>query len=250
MIEELRKARRGDKEDDDDRFKQLQEALKGDLSNKLVSIINYEKLQERIIEIVNHTLSKELVYEDKIIVENALNLWVGCLQQEPTLFKKFADSNNSTEFVMRGILHNEHETIREQFKVMLGNLCKSNLTTICLEFALNLLNNNLGVLTGHNCDQYIGLFCISLENLSNRIAANSTPELKKMLDSDALLSSVINRISEENVRAEEIRTQAKQQNMPNADELLGESSRFITGLMFLTGKILEAFDNQKEDQTV
>jgi hypothetical protein len=44
MIEELRKARKGGDLDEDDRFKQLQFALKGDLSNKIVNSVDYEKL--------------------------------------------------------------------------------------------------------------------------------------------------------------------------------------------------------------
>jgi hypothetical protein len=38
--------------------------------------------------------------------------------------------------------------------------------------------------------------------------------------------------------------------MASSDELLGESGRFITGLMFLSGKILESFDNQSEQKSV
>jgi hypothetical protein len=74
-----------------------------------------------------------MVYEDKIIVENALNLWVGCLQQDPALFAKFTGlGDKADEFVIRGILFCEHESIREQFKVIFTNLCKIGDNTMTL----------------------------------------------------------------------------------------------------------------------
>jgi hypothetical protein len=68
-----------------------------------------------------------------------------------------------------------------------------------------------------------------------------------MLDTDALLTSIISRISSENLRAEEIRLEGRSGAKNDSDELLAESSRFITGLMFLTGKLLETFDSSNED---
>lgn len=45
MIAQLRQARTGKNDDEDDRFKQLMAALKGDLSNKLVNIVKNDQLQ-------------------------------------------------------------------------------------------------------------------------------------------------------------------------------------------------------------
>jgi hypothetical protein len=97
-------------------------------------------------------------------------------------------------------------------------------------------------------DQFIGLFCNALENFSERIAINPSPELLKTIDSDTLLSAVINRITLENQKAAEIRSNAKSSSM-SSEEILAQSAKFLLNLMGLAGKILEAFDTQKEEHT-
>lgn len=136
-----------------------------------------------------------MVYEDKVIVENALNLWVGCLQHDPALFVKFTQQTHAVEFLMKGILGCEHESIRDQFKTILTNLFTTLENTLALEFTLTTLFKNFDKLSGKS-DEYIGLFSNALENYAKRVQTN--PELSKLLDSDAVLTAVIKRITLEN----------------------------------------------------
>jgi hydrogenase maturation factor HypF (carbamoyltransferase family) len=87
------------------------------------------------------------------------------------------------------------------------NLCTVGENTLALEFILTILFKNLDKLTGTS-DQYIGLFSNALENFAQRVTTN--PELGKVLDSDAVLSAVIARITYENTQAAELRNSAKE----------------------------------------
>lgn len=96
---------------------------------------------------------------------------------------------------MKGILECEHESIRDQFKIILTNLFTTLENTLALEFTLTTLFKNFDKLSGKS-DEYIGLFSNALENYAKRVQTN--PELSKLLDSDAVLTAVIKRITLEN----------------------------------------------------
>jgi len=65
-----------------------------------------------------------MIFEDKLIIENALSLWVGCILHNNSLFNDFytfkgeEDSKIKTcdDFVLNGLLFCSQEKVREEFK--------------------------------------------------------------------------------------------------------------------------------------
>jgi len=75
--------------------------------------------------------SKEESLEEKLIVDNALNLWMACIIFEPRLFdvfrtgEKFGPNINSAdEFVLYGLLLCPIEKIRTSFQYALLSIAK------------------------------------------------------------------------------------------------------------------------------
>jgi hypothetical protein len=95
--------------------------LEGPLGIELVESVDYSKLQRKVLSITSEVLKKPvLVFEDKLIVDNALNLWVGCLLHRADLFNEFIKPSDSqvqpNEFLLTGLLYCPYETVREEFK--------------------------------------------------------------------------------------------------------------------------------------
>ena len=70
---------------------------------------------------LSQVLSKDdLNFEDKLIIDNALALWVGCLMQENSLldiFYTFKDGDmNSDKLVLAGLLFCKTNKIKDLFK--------------------------------------------------------------------------------------------------------------------------------------
>lgn len=83
--------------------------------------MDYSALQRQLLRLVSHVLKKpKLIFEDKLILEHALNLWSGCLLHRGDLFDEFVkpiDSDVVTgEFVLAGLLYCPYETVREEFR--------------------------------------------------------------------------------------------------------------------------------------
>ena len=89
----------------------------GETGNLVLNQMDYEGLQSRIIEVISHTLAKKdsMVFEDKVIIDNSLNLWVGCLQHHIDLFDVFIGLTNvsAVEFLTEGLLYCKHDGVRE-----------------------------------------------------------------------------------------------------------------------------------------
>lgn len=71
-----------------------------------------------------------MIFEDKLIVENALSLWVSCILHKNELineFYQFKGESGSTiqtcdDFVLNGLLFCSQEKVREEFKQSLSSL--------------------------------------------------------------------------------------------------------------------------------
>ena len=61
-----------------------------------------------------------MIFEDKLIVENTLNLMVGCILHKNELLNDFYSFENPEQFVIGGLLDCAHERIREDFKSSFG----------------------------------------------------------------------------------------------------------------------------------
>lgn len=117
--------KKDDKDEKDAGFEQLKEILVGEVADSVVESIDYTKLQNRIIEVLVHTLKKgdAMIFEDKNIVDNALNLWAGLLQSQPGLFEEFTKMKDAKAILIEGLLQCKAEPVREQFKALLSNIC-------------------------------------------------------------------------------------------------------------------------------
>jgi hypothetical protein len=60
--------------------------LAGPASELIISNIEYKSLLQKILTLISQVLAKKhMIFEDKLIVENALSLLVGCLLHKPEL---------------------------------------------------------------------------------------------------------------------------------------------------------------------
>jgi len=104
---------------------------------------------------------KQLIFEDKLIVEHALNLWVGCLLHRSDLFQEFVESSesgvSSEDFVLLGLLYCPYETVREEFRQSLGALChklhnqSEEGKMAPLDYILKLLSSNFARISEYPC---------------------------------------------------------------------------------------------------
>lgn len=70
-------------------------------------------------------LSKnEMIFEDKLIIENALSLWVGCVLHRNELFNEFYNFRGADEdkikscdsLILHGLLFCPYEKVRDEFR--------------------------------------------------------------------------------------------------------------------------------------
>jgi hypothetical protein len=98
-------------------FKQLQNLLAGPLGLSVTESVDYSALQKKVVEVTSLILKKEsMIFEDKLILENALNLWTGCLLHRTELFKEFTELKdeevNSDNILLSGLLYCPYEGVR------------------------------------------------------------------------------------------------------------------------------------------
>jgi len=70
-----------------------------------------------------------MIFEDKLIIENALSLWVGCVLHRNELFNEFysfSDTssviNNCESLILNGLLYCPYEKVREEFRQSLSSI--------------------------------------------------------------------------------------------------------------------------------
>lgn len=146
-------------QEEGENFKQLQALLAGPLGFEVIDSIDYSSLQKKIVEVTQTILSKEaMIFEDKLILENALNLWTGCLLHRSELFKEFTelkdDSSNSDKLLLSGLLYCRYENVRQEFKESLEALCSKSAKDQVpkpLDHILNLLSKNFSLISEYSC---------------------------------------------------------------------------------------------------
>jgi hypothetical protein len=98
-------------EDSGSRFKELQKLMAGPIGESIISQIDYKQLQHKILTVISQILTKEtMIFEDKLIIENALSLLVGCILHKNELLSDlytFTSPSISSceEFVLSGLLY-------------------------------------------------------------------------------------------------------------------------------------------------
>ena len=185
-----------------------------------------------------------MIFEDKNIVDNALNLWAGLLQSQPGLFEEFMKMPAARDILMDGLLHCKAEAVREQFKALLSHVCRRQKDATRLAYIVSFIQENVGRLSGQPSRQFLGLTVSVLDDVSLQ-AKLSPAEGAKIFDPDRMLFEVIQQMTQENVAVAEIKARSKtgEDNPEETAAKLEQSEEFLLGLMYLAGRILEAFDS-------
>lgn len=105
-----------------------------------------------------------MIFEDKLIIENALSLWVGCILHHNDLFVDFRSFSTGSiqkvdDLILQGLLFCPYEKVREEFKQSLSLICQklsnsksSNLKgeNSPLRYFLHLLSDHFGETSNHH----------------------------------------------------------------------------------------------------
>lgn len=235
------------------RFAELQKLLTGDIGESIISQINYKQLQQKILTLISQVLSNSrtssLTFEDKLIVENALSLWVGCLLHNNSLLNDFY-AFNAEDFILQGLLFCNSEKVREEFKQSLSSLSKGlgraeSTQVTPLNFLLKLLTGKFHLISQYHCKQYFDLFCELIDHHFNLLALSGLKDASdQVFDPIELLSSIIDKIKEYNDLSNNANalTAQGEEEQNKGDKQVSEQEEIYIGLLQLTGKIIDNFD--------
>lgn len=129
-------------------IEQLSSQLQGDIAEQLIQAVDFNQLQNIILSTTASLLEKQgdLTFNEKMIVENALSLWLGCILHNPEIIPEFyafksENISNASSFLLAGITLAGQKKIREEFQntfFAFATQCKS-MSTSPYEFTLNSL---------------------------------------------------------------------------------------------------------------
>lgn len=107
----------------------------------------------------------------------------------------------------------------------------------------------MGNLSGQPSAQYIDLFVSVLQQVALRGKVGSL-DINKTINCNDLLSLIIDTISAENLKVEQIREESKagKRDPMETGALLNQSSDFLLGLMTLAGEVLDTFDGDEDEK--
>lgn len=78
----------------------------GLIASEFLDLIDFTSLQSKLLSLISDIVKKDThSFEEKNIVSNSLNLWIGCILYKPELFLNFLTYNNIEEITMSGILY-------------------------------------------------------------------------------------------------------------------------------------------------
>lgn len=103
----------------------LQKLFSGSIAAEFLELIDFRNLQSKLLNLIAQIVVKDThTFEEKNIVSNSLNLWIGLVLYRPELFLDFLTFQKIDELIMSGILYCSAEKIREDFKFTLLELAK------------------------------------------------------------------------------------------------------------------------------
>ena len=104
----------------------LNKLLKQEYGMEILQNTNFGEMCAHLITLASQIVQRQqFSLHDKIVIENALALWTGCILHEPTLFKEFTLWQNpnqesaiktADDFVLGGLLFCPEEKIRLDFQ--------------------------------------------------------------------------------------------------------------------------------------
>lgn len=210
-----------------------------------------------------------MVFEDKLIVENALSLWVSFVLHKNELINDFysfkgeetSSIKTANDLILNGLLFCPQDKVREEFKQSLSSLSNkllngSQVTQTPLIYLLKLLSQNFKFITDYPCKQYFELFCELIDHyfLARAVSADSSLQ-QEAFNPEQLLILIIDKIKEYNKLAQSIQgeqtgtTTSTIEGDIDSDEVSEQENIYI-GLIQLTGKIIDNFDISFSEQIV
>ena len=205
----------------DKKIELLAAQLKGELGNNLLKVIDFNQLQQIILQSIASLLVKyEIDFDERKIVENSLSLWLGCSLHNPKILDNFFTFScnefpSVRDLILRGILYPSLFKIREEFlyTIYLFATKITNASTDTFEYILTsmlekLPKDNEGE---ESCTaQYFELVSKLIEEYFLRVNDGKTST--SILDAPKFFEDVIDRIKSHQSR--EVR------NSPKQDETL------------------------------
>lgn len=183
--------------------------MAGPIGENIISQIDYQLLTNKIMTIIAQILGKPLmIMEDKLIIENALSLLVGCILHKNELLNSLYAFTSSSipsfeDFVLEGLLLCKQEKVREEFKQSLSCLAKSviNVTAVKelpLFYLLRLLSDKFSIISDYPCKQFFELFCDLIDQYFMIRALSSGSQQQQVFNPENLLSQIIDKIKDYN----------------------------------------------------
>ena len=187
----------------------------------------------------------ELVFEDKLIIENALDLWVSCIMEKEELIGCFFKSEDPTptDYILSGLLYCKEHKVREYFKDSLSKLAHKVArektegdNKSILEFMLQLLSDKFTLISKFDSKQYFELFCDLIDYFFMNSQVSGIEKIK--FNPKELLGIIIDKIIDYNKMA------YQELVCPDEDErkLTEDDEQIYIGLIQLTSKIFDNFD--------
>ena len=105
----------------DKKIEQLAQQLKGEIGNRMLSVIDFDQLQLIVLQSVASLIAQDDIdFDEKKIIENSLSLWLGCVLHNPQILDNFftfscSEFADVKSFMLRGILYPSLFKIREEF---------------------------------------------------------------------------------------------------------------------------------------
>jgi hypothetical protein len=229
------------------RFKELQKLLHGPIGEEIIETIDYKLLQAKILRTIEQILlKKELIFEDKLIIENALSLWVGCVLHKNELFNEFYEFNGvdgssirtCDDFILNGLLFCPYDKVREEFKQTLSSLAhklinREQVRQTPLFYLLKLLSENFSLISSYHCKQYFELFCELVDYYFIQKMLKGDDHQQQAFNPESLLALIIDKIRDYNKLASE---QSQSEAQPaegenNKDSATSEMESIYVGLI-------------------
>ena len=151
------------KDSSQDQFEELMKSAEG---QEIMLNTDFSQLFEKSLQLIATVLSKSsLIYEDKIVIENALSIVVGILLFKKELYPKFeaftmeaAKVASAEQLVLTGLL-NQEEKVRQDCKSSFDVLARSlnSADASALNFLMGILANNFGSISNKPSIQFFEL---------------------------------------------------------------------------------------------
>ena len=262
----VRKSSRIDEENDDSKKNEgsLTTLMNGPVGLEIMDSVNFDQLFDKVLQLLATMLSKKSqIFEDKVIIENALSIMIGSLLYKNELYAKFtafktttSSVNTAESLVLAGLLCSE-EKVRIDFERSLSVLAiyLNRNENNALYFILGVLGRNFASISNKPSRQFFEVFnkLIDQKALRDDLMGEAADNSNSIYNPEDLLNQIIDKIKAQQKLQKA--TEADAEGDEEADEvkameLANEQERLLVGLITLTGKIITKADKTVSDRII